>query len=63
MRNKRQLAAAFVVAAVLSVGMPVYADMGGQTRSTCAFLTGLEQTGMPTFVVTILGQLFGCWAE
>jgi hypothetical protein len=63
MRNKRQLAAAFVVASFLSVGMPLYASEGIQSeRSMCFFIVGLGEKGVPSFVVGSLLQLFGCEA-
>jgi hypothetical protein len=65
MRNKRQLAAAFVVAAILSVGMPLSANDGvaSSDRSFCAFLIGLGQKGVPSAVIDALLPLFGCSAQ
>lgn len=45
MRNLRQRFGAFVFAGVLAgflgSAVPAYADIGGATRNTCAFVAGL----------------------
>lgn len=64
MRNKRQLAAAIVIASILSVGMPLSADDGTNGgRSFCAFLVGLEEKGVPSLAIDFLLQLFSCSAQ
>jgi hypothetical protein len=62
MRNKRQMASAFVLAAILSSAMPLSANTGAISAgfSRCALVLGLGEMGLPSFVVTLLWGLFGC---
>ena len=60
MRNKRQLGAAFVLAAVLSTAMPLSADMGGNSGSTCGKLLGMAMKALPDFVADMLWEK---WCE
>ena len=62
MRNQRQMASAFVLAAILSAAMPLSADTGviGTSLSRCAVVLGLGEKGLPDFVVSLLWGLFGC---
>ncbi len=60
MRNKKQLAAAFVLASVLGTAMPLSADMGGARRTTCGTLIGMAYKALPDFVVDML---WGKWCE
>jgi hypothetical protein len=41
MRNKRQLTAALMIAAILGSAMPLSADMGGGNRDSCFYIEGL----------------------
>ena len=64
MRNKRQFVGAFVVAAMMSVALPLSADEGGPggpNASTCAFLNGiLMKTNAPEAVGKIFEKIFSC---
>jgi hypothetical protein len=62
MRNNRQMASAFVLAAILSSAMPLSADTGAISTgiSRCAVVLGLGEMGLPNFVITLLWGLFGC---
>ena len=64
MRNKRQFAGAFVLAAMVAVALPVSADTGapgGPNRSTCAFLQGiLYKISAPDAVTTVFERVFSC---
>jgi hypothetical protein len=65
MRNKRQLVGGFVLAAMMSVAMPLSASGGGDTEtSKCAFLNGIfMKANMPDAVEAKLLALFGCPVE
>ena len=56
MRNKRQLGAAFVLAAVLGSAMPLSADMGGSRSSTCGVIIGMAMKALPDFVADMLWE-------
>ena len=56
MRNKKQLAAAFVMAAVLGTAMPLSADMGGANSSACATVMGLAEKALPAWVADMLWE-------
>ena len=56
MRNKKQLAAAFVMAAVLGTAMPLSADMGGAKASKCATVMGLAEKALPAWVADMLWE-------
>ena len=64
MRNKRQLVGAFVLAAIMSVALPLSADTGapgGAQKSTCAFLQGvLWKVGAPEVVGAVFERVFEC---
>jgi hypothetical protein len=64
MRNKRQLVGAFVMAAMMSVALPLSADTGGPggaKTSTCAFLQGiLWKVGNPAVVGAVFEAVFSC---
>jgi hypothetical protein len=54
MRNRKQLAAAFVLAAILGTAMPLSADMGGAKSSTCAVVMGMAEKALPAWVADML---------
>jgi hypothetical protein len=61
MRNKRQLVGGFVLAAMMSVAMPLSASGGETESSKCAFLHGIfMKASMPDAVEAKLLALFGC---
>lgn len=60
MRNKRQLAAALMIAAVLGSAMPLSADMGGSQKSTCAFVIGMAAKVLPDHVAEKWLEHWGC---
>ena len=63
MRHQRQMASAFVLAAILSSAMPLSANNGDALASSfsrCALVLGLGEMGLPSFAVSLLWGLFGC---
>jgi hypothetical protein len=64
MRNTRQLVGAFLLAAMMSVALPLSADTGGPggpNASTCAFLSGiLMKVGSPELLTAVFERVFAC---
>jgi hypothetical protein len=67
MRNKRQLVGGFVLAAMMSVAMPLSAAhngdsaIGGPKRSACAFLEGiLMKMSAPEKLALVFERISGC---
>ena len=60
MRNKRQLTAALMIAAILGTAMPLSADMGGGKRSSCAFIVGMAEKALPDHVITKMLEHWLC---
>jgi hypothetical protein len=67
MRNKRQLVGGFVLAAMMSVAMPLSAahsgdsGIGGPKRDACTFLLGiLFKMSAPEKVVAVFDRIAGC---
>lgn len=61
--NKRQFVGAFVMAAMMSVALPLSADTGpgGPEASVCGFIDGIMlKSNAPEAVGRILYNLFGC---
>lgn len=63
MRNKRQLSAALLIAAILGSTMPLSADMGGKKKSTCAFIVGMAEKVLPDQVVEKMLERWLCEPE
>jgi hypothetical protein len=60
MRNKRQLTAALMIAAILGTAMPLSADMGGSQKSTCAFIVGMAEKAIPDHAITKMLERWLC---
>jgi hypothetical protein len=67
MRNKRQLVGGFVLAAMMSVAMPLSAAhdgesaIGGPKRAACAFLGGiLMKMSAPEKLTAVFERISGC---